>query len=130
MMAAPARPLNVFYAYADKDQVWQEHLSTHLANMRQQELIDEWHEEKISAGTDREQAIKQHLAEADLILLLLSPDFLASPFYSSSMLAAALERHQRGKVCIIPILLRPVDMKGSRLSELEALPKDKVPISL
>jgi hypothetical protein len=41
-------------------------------------ILIEWHDRKIAAGDDWEQSIDEHVERADIILLLVSPVFIAS----------------------------------------------------
>ena len=72
--------------------------------------------------------IVAHLDAADVILLLVSPDFMASDYCYGVELKRALERHKRGQVRVIPIILRPVYWQGI-LGMLQALPKDGKPVA-
>ena len=84
-----------------------------------------WHDRNISAGTEWEREINKHLNEADIILLLISPDFIASDYCYSKEMKWAMDRHERGEARVIPIILRPVDnWKGAPFGKLQALPKD------
>lgn len=71
-------PLTLFYSYAHEDEVLREQLEKHLRMLRRQELISEWHDRQIVAGTEWKKEIDEHLNTASIILLLISPDFLAS----------------------------------------------------
>ena len=75
-----ASPVKVFYAYAHKDEQLRKSLEKHLSAMRWQGMISEWYDHQIVAGTDWAHVIDEHLTEASVILLLISPDFLASEY--------------------------------------------------
>lgn len=91
-------------------------------------MITIWSDRQISAGTDWTQEINASLEESNLILLLISSDYLASPASDQEM-KQALKRAQAGKAKIIPIILRPVDWQASPLSSLQFLPSDARPIT-
>jgi hypothetical protein len=126
----PLVPLKVFYSYSHKDERFRDQLETHLSLLRRQQLIEEWHDRMIGAGDDWEPEIDQHLLEADIVLLLISPDFLASDYCYDKEMKAALERHQRGESRVLPIVLRPVDWLSppSPIGHLQALPADGKPV--
>ena len=69
-------------------------------------------------------AIDEHLEAADVVLLLISADFLASDYCYDTEMKRALEKHKAGKARVIPIIIRPVDWKGAPFGELQALPKN------
>jgi hypothetical protein len=64
------------------------------------------------------------LESADIILLLISADFINSRYCYSVEGRCALERHKAGEARVIPILLRPVDWQITPLAKLQALPRD------
>src|SRR5436305_14218404 len=106
----PSSPdaVNVFISYAHEDELLRQQLDTHLSLLRRQELISDWHDRQILAGDDWRRDIDQHLETASIILLLISPDFLASDYCYEIEMQRALERHKLGEARVIPIILRPV----------------------
>jgi len=98
-------------------------------------VIDVWHDGDITAGTAWEQEIKQHLNNAKIILLLISPDFISSDYCYGTEMQRALERHKQGEAKVIPVILRPVEgwekvpPGDIQLGRLQALPKDALPVT-
>ncbi len=121
-------PLSLFISYAHEDESLLQRLETHLSPLRRQGIIDDWHDRQILAGNDWAQDIDQHLESASIILLLISPDFLASDSCYDVILQKALARQQAGKAIVIPILLRPVDREASPFAHLQSLPHNGKPI--
>src|SRR6266566_4067999 len=119
--------VKIFFCYAHEDEPFLKKLKAHLRPLQRQGLIDVWHDRDISAGTEWEQEIKKHLNEANIILLLVSPDFMNSDYCYGIEMKRALERHQRGEARVIPIILRPVYWQGI-LGTLQALPTDAKPV--
>jgi len=76
-------PISVFYSYSHKDKAYRDKLKTHLSVMRRQGLISEWYDQDIMPGQEWNNEINKHLRTADIILLLVSPDFLDSDYCSS-----------------------------------------------
>jgi len=74
-------PINVFYSYASEDETDQATLEKYLSSLRQRGLITDWHRRKIVPGRDQEQEINHQLITAQIILLLLSADYLASNYH-------------------------------------------------
>lgn len=122
-------PAKVFYSYAHEDEELRNKLETHLAILRRNGVISEWHDRKIQAGTRWAQAIDHHVDTSNLILLLISPDFLASDYCHDIEMSRALARHSAGEATVIPVILRPVDWHGAPFSTLQALPRDAKPIT-
>src|SRR5260370_10750841 len=120
-------PITIFFCYARKDETLLNKLKTQLSPLRRQGLIDVWYDRDISAGTEWEQEIKKHLNSAQIVLLLVSPDFMDSDYCYSVEMKRALERHARGETQVIPIILRSVYWQGV-FGNLQALPTDGKPV--
>lgn len=127
--AEPTNAIQVFYSYAPEDEELLDKLEKQLSILRRQGLIASWHKGKVGAGEEAEREIETHLKTADLILLLVSDDFLASDSCYSVEMQGALQRHKAGNARVIPIILRPVDWTGALFSKLKPLPKDGKPIT-
>jgi predicted NACHT family NTPase len=121
-------PIRVFIAYSHEDEDLREQLDRHLANLKRQGKIQAWHRGAIEAGAEWDAAIKQQLETAQITLLLISADFVASD-HCYDLLQQSLQRHSVGKARVIPIILRPTDLKNSPFSHLSPLPTDGVPIT-
>lgn len=122
-------PVRLFYCYADKDEPLREKLDKHLASLRLLGVIGDWHRRRIVPGQLSEQENERHLDEAEIILLLISPDFFASDHCTSGEMQKALLRHEAGAVRILPILLKPTYWSGSAISTLACLPNNGKPIT-
>jgi TIR domain len=120
-------PVTIFFCYAHEDESLLLKLKTHLFPLKRVGLVDIWHDRDISTGTDWEQQIKAQLNTAQIILLLVSPDFMDSDYCYGIEMQRALERHDRGEARVIPIILRPVYWQGL-LGKIQALPTDAKPV--
>ena len=120
--------VNVFISYSHKDKDLRNELENHLSSLRRQDIIFDWHDGKIIAGENWRTAIFDQLNRAELILLLISSDFLASDFCYDKELTRAIDRHNNGEAVVMPIILREVDWKVTPFSELQALPTDAKPV--
>jgi hypothetical protein len=114
----------VFYSYSHKDADLRERLGTYLAPLKQQKKISEWHDRKIEPGANWDTEINAQLDSADLILLLVSADFLASDYCFGVEMEKALVGLKRGDVKVVPVLLKPCLWEESRFSELQIIPRD------
>ncbi len=119
----------VFYSYAAQDRPLRDELEKHLSIVKRQGLISSWHDREILPGKEWAGEIHAHLDTAHIILLLISPDFLASDYCYDIEMERALERHKAKGACVIPIMLRPVDWSGAPFKHLQALPTDGKPVS-
>src|SRR5216684_9201297 len=122
-------PVKIFFCYAHEDETLLKKLKTHLKPLQRDGLIDVWHDRDINAGAEWERVINEHLNTSQIILLLISPDFMASDYCYSKEMKRALERHQAGTCRVVPILLRPTYWEGAPFSHLQLLPTDARPIT-
>jgi len=118
------KAIELFYSYAHEDETLRSALEKHLSNLKRQGLIAGWHDHKITAGAEAAQEIAQHLNTATIILLLISPDFIASDYCYCVELMQAIARHAVGEARVIPVILRPTDCKGAPFANLRCLPSD------
>lgn len=121
--------IKVFYCYAHEDKALRATLEKHLGNLKRQELITGWSDRNIDAGKEWAKEIDSNLNVANIILLLISPDFMHSEYCYSIEMRHALERHENGTARVIPIILRHVEYEGAPFSRLQALPTGAVPIT-
>lgn len=121
--------LTLFFSYAHADEPLREELEKHLSILQRQGLIDIWYDREISVGTEWKHQIDTHLNIAQIILLLVSPDFVESDYCYSTEMKRALERYESGEAHIIPILLRPVYYEGAPFEKLQVLPANGMPIT-
>ena len=122
------KAINIFYSYAQEDELLRQRLEKHLSTLKHQDLIAGWHHYSISAGSDWNQQVENNLNTAQIVLLLTSSDFLASEYCYGVEMKRALERHKNGQTRVIPIILRPVDREGTSFDTLRALPTDGRPV--
>jgi hypothetical protein len=119
----------VFISYAHEDHALLKELEKHLATLKRQNIIASWYDGDIMPGTEWESQIMQHLESAQIILLLVSADFINSDFCYGIELEDALARHEAGQARVIPIILRPVDWKGAPFAKLQVLPSGGKPVT-
>ena len=121
--------MKVFYSYSHKDERLRDRMERHLTLLKEESYIDEWHDRKIQAGQEIHRELDRHLETSDIILLLLSPDFLASSECKSEMRKALRQKEKRGTI-VIPVIVRPCAWKDQEaISDLKAIPKDGKPIT-
>jgi hypothetical protein len=126
--AGMPRLVNVFYSYAHRDERLRGELDKHLSPLRR-DRIAVWHDRQITPGSDFSNEIDRHLATSDIVLLLISPDFLASDYCYCREMKCAIQRHLIGRARVIPVIIRPCDWHSTPFSRLLALPKDGKPVT-
>lgn len=115
---------NLFFSYCHADEALRDRLEKHLSLMKNQGLIQTWHDRGIAAGDVVDSTIDANLEAANIILLLISADFLASTYCFSIEMKRALERQRTGTARVIPVILRPCDWHSAPFGKLLAVPKD------
>ena len=117
-------PVRLFYSYAHKDEQLRNELDVHLKILDAQGLIFPWHDRLVRPGEEWAQGIDANLEAANIVLLLLSADFITSDYCYSTEMKLALERHEAGEARVIPVILRDVDRAKGPFAKLQALPED------
>ncbi len=120
--------IEIFVSYSHGDERLQNELMKHLSILKLQKRITSWHDRQIVPGDEWAQEINTHLNTANIILLLISPNFMASDYCYGIEVKRAMERHEAGEARVIPVLLRPVYWKGAPFGKLQALPKNAKPV--
>jgi hypothetical protein len=121
-------PVSVVFLYSRSDEAMRDELANHLAPLRRQGLIRDWHDRDIEAGTERREIIAHQLETANIFLLLISANFLASDFYHSAT-KRAIEQQRSGQSLVIPIILRPCDWVSAEFARFQSLPSDAKPVT-
>lgn len=124
-----SQPVTLFYSYAHQDIELRDELELHLAILRRQGLVDDWHDRKIGAGTEWQQQILAQLGSAQIIVMLVTPHFIASDYCYTVEMELALERHRAGQARVIPILMCPCVWEATPLANLQVLPTNRTPVT-
>jgi hypothetical protein len=123
------QPIEIFISYSHRDEAIKKKLITHLSALKREGYISEWHDRMIGAGEEWKGAIDTHLKSAKIILLLISPEFIASDYCIDVEMKRALARHSRGTARVIPVIVRDCDWKRLAFVKLQALPTDGKPVT-
>ena len=121
--------ISLFFSYSHADEALRDQLEKQLAMLKRQGIISAWHDRRIGAGQDIDRAINASMEVADIILLLVSPDFIASDYCYEREMTRAMERHAAGDAIVIPVILRACDWHGAPFGKLLATPTDGRPVT-
>ena len=113
-------PVRAFVSYSHKDLEYLKDLRTALAPLMRLQKLQLWDDRDIDAGDEWEKVIFQQLEEADIVLCLVSADFVASDFCYKKEFSAALEAHRKGEKTIVPIWLRECDLEDSPIATFQS----------
>lgn len=94
------------FSYSHADEALRNELEKHLSPLKRMGKITTWHDRRIVPGQEFENQIDHYFSQADIILLLISSDFIASDYCYQVEMTNALERHKRGEAVVIPVILR------------------------
>ena len=83
--------LRIFFSYSHEDEDFRNALEIHLSALKRQGIIETWHDRRIGAGDEFENQISEHLEEDEIILLLVSPYFIASNYCYDVEMKKAME---------------------------------------
>jgi hypothetical protein len=119
-----AKALRLFVSYSHTDELDKIELLKHIDPLKRLRLIDTWHDGKIQAGQSLNHEIIIQLNSADIILILVSIDYLNSYYCIEIEMEKAMERHAAGTARVIPVILRSCMWQHMPFSKLKALPKD------
>lgn len=120
--------LRLVYCYAREDAHLVVELEKHLHLLKRHHRLLSWHPGEIVAGDEQDRVIAARIAEADVIVLLLSVDFFSSSPCYEDQLQQAMERHQAGQARVVPIRLRSADYTDAAFSSLQSIPRDGVAV--
>lgn len=120
--------INLFFAYSHQDEMLRNELDKHLSILRRNGIINAWHDRCIMPGSEFDKEISKNLKTADIILLLISADFLASDYCYDIETKYALERNERNEAVVIPVILRPCDWKDTQFGKLQVIPANGKPV--
>lgn len=129
MKNTSASPITVFYSYSSADESFRRKLEEHLSVLKRGGFIDTWSFRQIEAGEDWKKGIDAKLNASDMILLLVSSNFLASDYCWDIEMKRALERDEAGEAVVVPIILRDCDWHAAPFAKLQALPEGAKPIT-
>jgi len=127
-MSTSKRSWRVFCSYSHRDEKLRERLEVCLQSLRREGLISIWHDRRITPGQEWAGQIDEHLRRADLVLLLVTSNFIASDYCIDVELKWAMDRYRKGRARIIPIIFRDVFWTNQVFGELQALPNDGKPV--
>ncbi|MEM7770675.1 MAG: GUN4 domain-containing protein [Cyanobacteria bacterium P01_A01_bin.37] len=120
--------VTVFFSYSHKDEALRDELANHLSSLRNNGVIDAWHDRQILPGDEWDGAIKDSLNTAQIILLFISSDFISSRYCKDIEIKRAMNRHDAKDAVVIPVILRQCIWTDEPFSKLQALPKNGTPV--
>jgi hypothetical protein len=121
--------IKVFFSYSHRDEELRNELDKHLSILKRQGIINSWHDRCIIGGSEFNEEISNHLRTANIVLLLVSADFLASDYCYDKEMLFAMQMHENHSAVVLPVILRPCDWHTAPFGKLLATPKDGKPVT-
>ena len=114
----------VFISYSHADKILKQELLKHLMPLKRLHLIETWTDLEINPGDEWDKEISKSLDSAEIVLLLISIDFINSEYCYDVELQQAIARHQEKQTRVIPVILRPCMWKHTPFAKFQALPNN------
>jgi hypothetical protein len=121
--------LKIFMSYAPEDEAMKTELDKALVALKRNEKIEVWQDRQLLAGQEEDKAINDELLASDIILLLISIDYLNSKDIWDKQITVAMQRHDKKEARVIPVILRPCDWQEMPFGKLQALPPGDDPVT-
>src|SRR5438876_12061605 len=94
--------IKIFLSYAREDKALADVLVRHLGKHK----LIVWYDNYLHLGEDWKKKLISKLERANIILFLVSPDFISSDFCCETEVPLAMERFSQGEAHVIPIVAR------------------------
>lgn len=114
----------IFISYAHEDIDFLKALVKRLKPLKRTKKIELWHDGELKPGEKWDESVKGHLAAADIIIILLSVDFIDSDYIFDEELPRIIERREKKEIQLIPIMARGVTLEGTGIGKYQCLPQD------
>jgi hypothetical protein len=122
--ASPPVPKKMFISYAREDFEYVERLKRFMYPLQREGLIETWSDSNLAPGQSWNDAIQKEMEEADIILYMISVDFLNSRFINEhERIWANKHVNDRGTI-IVPVIVRPAPWSAEDFARYNAIPKD------
>ena len=122
-------PIQIYISHSNRDRQMKEQLITYLKSLERQGLINILNDQGIPGGENWEALIDTQMSRASIILLLVSPDYLASDWCYEIEARRALERMETDGIKVVQIILKRCDWFYAPFGRLQALPMNGKPIN-
>ncbi len=122
--------LNLFYSYCHKDKEHRQSLENHLSMLVRNQVIDQWHDGHITAGTSWETKILENLEAADIVVFLVTTNWLNSRACIEEWEQAKLFAKDQPNKRLIPVIASDCAWKDfDDMKSMLVLPLDGKPVT-
>src|SRR4051794_19411475 len=121
----PPGPVRAFLSYAHEDHAWRDLVLKHIGWLEHSGQLQMFDDRAIKPGEQWDRRIKDELDAATLVIVLISPDFVASRYCAVEELLRAIGRQKAGQAALVPIVCDHVALGGLPVGAPQCLPQDK-----
>lgn len=112
-------PKKLFISYSSRNAAFIKRFITHLEILKAAGLIDPWYDRMIESGTKWDDSIRAEMRSSDVIIFLLSPDFLATEYIMKTEIPLAIEQHKNDVSKFFFIELQPCGWKRTEIANYQ-----------
>jgi len=119
------QPIKIFFSYSpnsNKDKRYVDALEKQLADQTRNGEVIIWHVHKVPPGTNVRQELLKNLNSSDIILIFMSPDYLANDDCVDVEGAQAATMQSLGIATIRVLRIRPIDASSAPFNFCVTLP--------
>ncbi len=126
----PATKPRVFFSYAREDEAWVSRVKTAFAILERRGLVEVYWDRSIQTGEKWEEKLFDYIARANVSVLFLSNDFLASNYIFTTELPALFAEHERRQLTLFPLVVRPCPFSlHPEIEQFQAFNDPRSPLS-
>ena len=118
----------LFISYSRHDARQHDELLVRVKKLRDRGLVDSWSDRCLDPGELWDERIKREIAEAHVVLFLVSARFDATDYIQNVEIVAACKRAKAGGCEVVPVILEKCDWENSPLKDFNALPAKANPV--
>lgn len=121
--------MKIFISYSRKDKRNCDAFRTALEPLKRTHGVEILYDGNVLAGGDFIRQLDEALEAADIVVLLISPYYMASEYCYNIEMVRALERRAEGKCIVVPVIVEyVVDWVSAPFGHIAALPEGGKPI--
>ena len=113
--------LTLFISYSHKDERYRDELRSALTAYERRGEVTSWDDTCIRPGQQWEHELLDKLERADIVVLLLSNDFISSDYCTLNEMKRALERDAAGENAVVPVVVRSCAFHKIELGKIQAI---------
>lgn len=118
----------IFISYAHKNEAFKDEFREMVAPLEKSGKWKVWDDRWLLPGDNWNKEILRHLEEAHVAVLLLTPAFFASDYIYDEEMRRAVERHRRGEMLLIGVMVSDCMFEETPLRDIQIVPRDALPV--